>query len=82
MNFGCLEASTGELRVSENSSAHAGWVHLMPYLTLKNHVSKHAQLRNVITHNALLLCHTIIIFVTCILPLKLCDDGAICDFDG
>ena len=51
MNFGCLEASTGELRVSENSaesSKHAGWVRLMPYLTLKNHVSRHTQLRNVI----------------------------------
>ena len=52
MNFGCLEASTGELRVSENSAApseHAGWVRLTPYLTLENHVSKHTQLRNVIT---------------------------------
>ena len=52
MNFECLEASTSELRVSENlavSSKHAGWVHPIPYLTLKNHVSKHTQLRNVIT---------------------------------
>ena len=51
MNFGCLEASTGELRVSENSaesSKRAGWVRLMPYLTLKNRVSKRTQLRNVI----------------------------------
>ena len=51
MNFGCLEASTSELRVSENSaesSKRAGWVRLMPYLTLKNHVSKRTQLRNVI----------------------------------
>ena len=51
MNFGCLEASTGELRLSENtaeSSQRAGWVRLMPYLTLKNHVSKRTQLCNVI----------------------------------
>ena len=47
MNFEGLDASTGELRVSENLTAfskHAGWVRLMPYLTLKNHVSKHTQL--------------------------------------
>ena len=52
MNFECLEALTGELLVSENSAAsskHAGWVRLTPYLTLKNHVPKHAQLRNVMT---------------------------------
>ena len=52
MNSGYLDASTGELRVSENlaaSSKHAGWVCLTPYLTLKNHVSKHTHLRNVIT---------------------------------
>ena len=52
MNFECFEASTGELRVSENSAAsnkHAGWVCLTPYLTLKKHVSKHTQLRSVIT---------------------------------
>ena len=52
MNFEGLDAPTGELCVSENSTAsskHAGWVRLMPYLTLKNYVSKHTQLRNVIT---------------------------------
>ena len=52
MNFECLEALTGELHVSENSAAsskHAGWVGLAPYPTLKNHVSKHTRLRNVIT---------------------------------
>ena len=51
MNYECLVASTGELRVSENSAAsseHAGCVCLTPYLTLKNHVSKQTQLRNVI----------------------------------
>ena len=51
MNFECLEASVGELCVSENSTAsskHAGWVRLTPYLNLKNHVSKDTQLRNVI----------------------------------
>ena len=48
MNSGYFDASTGELRVSENSAAsskHAGWVCLLPYLTLKNHT----HLRNVIT---------------------------------
>ena len=38
MNFGYYEASTGELRVSENSAAsskRAGLDHLTPYLTLK-----------------------------------------------
>ena len=52
--FGCLEASTGELCVSELSAApnmQAGWVYLTPYLTLRNHVSKHTQLRNVITQS-------------------------------
>ena len=52
MNFECLEASTGELRVSENfavSSKHAGWVRLMPNLTVKYHVPKHTQLPNVLT---------------------------------
>ena len=52
MNFECLEASTSELRVSENpaaSSNHAGWVRLTPYLIFKNHVSKHTKLRSVIT---------------------------------
>ena len=52
MKFGCLEASTGGLPVSGNSTApskHAGWVRLTPYLTLKIHVWKHTQLRNVIT---------------------------------
>ena len=52
MNFECLEASTSELHVSENlvvSSKHAGWVRLTPYLTLKNHVSKRTQQRNVTT---------------------------------
>ena len=52
MNFECLKASTGELRVSENlavSSKHAGWARLTPYLTLKNPVSKHPQLCNFIT---------------------------------
>ena len=52
MNFGCLEASTGELRVSENSAAsskRAGCVRLMAYLTLKKRLSKRTQLRNVIT---------------------------------
>ena len=51
MNFGGLESSTGGLHVSENlaaSSKHAGCARLTPYLTLKNHVSKHTQLRNVI----------------------------------
>ena len=54
MKFECLEASTIELPVSGNSSApskHAGWVHLTPYLTLKNHVRKHTQLCNVITQH-------------------------------
>ena len=44
MDFKCLEASTGELQLSENSAAsskHTSWVRLTPYLTLKNHVSKH-----------------------------------------
>ena len=52
MNFGSLEASTGELRVSENSAAsskRAGSVRLMAYLTLQNHLSKRSQLPNVIT---------------------------------
>ena len=56
MNFQCLEAPIGELRVSENSGAfskHAGWVCLTPYLTLRNHVSKHTQLRNNITRSSL-----------------------------
>ena len=37
MKFEYLEASTGELRVSEISAAsskHAGWVCLTPYVTL------------------------------------------------
>ena len=37
MKFEYLEASTGELRVSEISAAsskHSGWVRFMPYLTL------------------------------------------------
>ena len=33
------------------SSNHAGWVRLTPYLTLKQHVSKHTQLCNVITQH-------------------------------
>ena len=56
MKFGCLEASTGELCESENSAAsskHAGWVCLTPYLTLKNHVSKHTELYNIITQSSL-----------------------------
>ena len=39
MNFECLEASTGDLRVSENlaaSSKHADLGCLTPYVTLKN----------------------------------------------
>ena len=51
MNSECLEASTGELHESKNSavsSKHAGWVSLKPYPTLKNHVSKLTQLRNVV----------------------------------
>ena len=39
--FDCLEASTSELHVRGNSAASskcAGWVHLTPYLALKNHV--------------------------------------------
>ena len=53
MNCECLEASTGELRVSGSlaaSSKHAGWVRLTPYLTFENNVSKLTKLRNVITH--------------------------------
>ena len=52
MNFECLDCSTGELRVSENSAASsklAGWVRLTTYLTLKNYVSKRTQLWNAIT---------------------------------
>ena len=52
MNFGYLDAPTGELRVSENLagfSKHTSWVCLTPYLTLKNHASKHTHLLNVIT---------------------------------
>ena len=33
------------------SSKRAGWVRLTPYLTLKNYVSKHTKLRNVITQS-------------------------------
>ena len=36
--FGCLEASTSELHVSEDSaesSKRTGWVHVTPYLILK-----------------------------------------------
>ena len=54
MNFECLEVSTGELRVSENSAAswsNAGWAGLTPYLTLNKQVSKHTQLRNLITQH-------------------------------
>ena len=55
MNFECLEASTGELCVSENSAAswsNAGWAGLTPYRhALNKQVSKHTQLRNVITQH-------------------------------
>ena len=41
MIFGYPEASTSELRVSENSATSSnptGWARLTPYLTLKYHV--------------------------------------------
>ena len=51
MIFGYPEASTSELRVSENSATSSnptGWARLTPYLTLKYHVLRHTQLRNII----------------------------------
>ena len=78
MNFEWLEASTGELHVSENSvasSKQAGWVRLTPYLTLKNHVSKHTQLRNV---NVIMPHHNQICHMH---PLTLGGDGSMNNFD-
>ena len=70
MNFGYLELQQASFSVRKFC---ADWIRLVPYLTLKNHVSKHAQLCNVITQFDYMPHHKPICHVY---PLKLGIDSS------